>query len=78
MYIKDCLLVIRIISDNFVEDTIDLTNLDEEEYVENTVSDNEQEAEAGYDVKVNAVGTNVDGKLEYNVSSEHAYSPNSI
>ena len=52
MDIEDCLLVIRIISDNFVEETIDLTNLDEEEYIEDTVSDDEKEAEAGYNVKV--------------------------
>ena len=46
MDIEDC-LVIRIISNNFVEDTIDLTNLDEEKYIEDTVSDDELEASRG-------------------------------
>ena len=67
MDIEDC-LVIRIISDNFVEDTIDLTNLDEEEYIEDTVSDDAQEVEAGYNVKVvkfdTACSRNMSGTTE--------------
>ena len=68
MYIEDC-LVIRKISDNFVEDTIDLTNLDDEEHVDNTVSDDEQEAEtACYTVKVvkfdTACSRNMSGTTE--------------
>ena len=67
MDIEDC-LVIRIISDNFVEDTIDLTNLDEEEFIEDTVSDDEQDAEAGYNVKVvkfdTACSRNMSGTTE--------------
>ncbi len=67
MNIEDC-LVIRIISDNFVEDTIDLTNLDEEEYIEDTVSDDQQEAEAGYNVMVvkfdTACSRNMSGTTE--------------
>ena len=60
--------MIRIISDNFVEDTIDLTNLDEEEYIEDTVSDGALEAEAGYNVKVvkfdTACSRNMSGTTE--------------
>ena len=60
--------MIRIISDNFVEDTIDLTNLDEEEYIEDTVSDDAQEVEAGYNVKVvkfdTACSRNMSGTTE--------------
>jgi hypothetical protein len=63
----------RLLSDtdnicNFVEDTIDLTNLDDEEYVDDKVSDDEQEAEAGYTVKVvkfdTACSRNMSGTTE--------------
>ena len=38
MYIEDC-LVVRVITDNFVEDIIDLTNLDEKEYSDSSDED---------------------------------------